>query len=737
MSRENCTLLPMRTLVFLGLSLLLGSALKAQLVTTPSNNANNLVQNVLIGQGVSAFNVTYTGSANTLGSFVNGWMTNLGLDEGIILTSGDLTAAPPPGSPVTAFASTGNLGGSNALLASLIPGYTVNDAAVLEFDFTPESDTIKFRYVFGSEEYPEWVSSSYNDVFGFFVSGPKPFPATGNYVNQNIALIPNTTLPVTIDNINNVSSAYPQYYVDNQGLGGLTIVYDGFTVVLTAWLLVVPCQTYHITIAIGDAGDTAYDSAVFLEKGSFSSSAVEVAVSYNNPYLTIPFAVEGCQKAVTSFNTPFPRFDTAWIYIDSIYGTAINGTDYSHIIDSVLIPPGGNAGAIIIDPIIDNITEGIEYIFIDVQTSICSLSDTTLIIPIVDYNRIETVSTPDTLLCGEVLQLITSPTGGAPPYQYIWSPQSGLNNPYSSNPTYTSTAYDTLQFFVEISDSTNCSYAKDSLLAIFRPPPLISFMPDIYEGCDPVTVNFTNNIWPNIQSILWDFGDGQTSTDPNPAHTFSYHPDTATGYRVEVSVVTQEGCETSYAVDHLIKVFNNPLAGFYADPDSTDLKNALIQFNNFSTNDVVAWNWDFGDSLSIDNTSILENPTHEYLEAGIYTIFLEVLTEHGCWDTVSARVKIVEELEDSLIFPNVFTPNGDGVNDYFVIDKLETEHYLGRELLVFNRWGKMVYEASAYVNQWDGAGLPEGTYYYVFRYDFTFLGLTFPKEHSGSVTILR
>jgi gliding motility-associated-like protein len=722
--------------LFLGILFPAGNA-KAQLVVTPSANANNLVQNVLIGQGVSAFNVTYTGATNAIGSFSNGWMTTLGLDEGIIMTTGDLTMAPPPGSAVTQFASQANGGGTNPLLAALIPGYTINDAAVLEFDFTPESDTIKFRYVFGSEEYPEWVGSSYNDVFGFFVSGPKPFPATGNYVNQNIALIPNTSLPVTIDNINNISSAYPQYYVDNQGLSGLTIVYDGYTVVLTAWLLVVPCQTYHITIAIGDAGDSSYDSAVFLEKGSFSSSAVEVAVSYNNPYLTIPFAVEGCQKAVISFNTPFPRFDTAWIYIDSIYGNAINGTDYIHIIDSVLIPPGGNAGSIVIEPIMDNIPEGIEYIYIDVQTSICSLSDTTLIIPVVDYNSIETVSTPDTLLCGEVLHLNTSPTGGAPPYNYIWSPQVGLNNPNTEDPVYTAATYDTVMFFVEISDSTNCSFSRDSMQVIFRPPPLISFAPDIFEGCDPLTVTFTENIWPNIQSVIWDFGDGQTSADTTPTHTFTYHPDSLSGYRVEVSVVTQEGCEASYGVDHMIKVFNNPKAEFYADPDSTDLKNPDIQFNNYSTTNVVSWSWNFGDSLSQENTSIFENPSHSYTEAGIYTITLEVRTEHGCWDTVSYQVKIVEELEDSLIFPNVFTPNGDGVNDYFVIDKLETEHYLGRDLIVFNRWGKKVYEASAYINQWDGAGLPDGTYFYIFRYDFTFLGLSFAKERSGSVTILR
>lgn len=714
----------------------LAESTQAQLTVTTGTTANNLVQNILIGQGVSAFNVQYTGASAAIGSFSNGWITNLGLDNGIILSSGDLNGVPPPGSPVTDFASSANGTGGNALLSTLIPGYTINDAAVLEFDFIPESDTIKFRYVFGSEEYPEWVNSSFNDVFGFFISGPKPFPVGGTYNNDNIALIPGTSLPVTIDNINNVTPSYPLLYVDNLGMNGLTIVYDGFTVVLTAWAIVIPCQTYHITIAVGDAGDSSYDSAVFLEEGSFSSSSVQVAVSYNNPFLSTANAVEGCQKAVINFNTPSPRFDSVWIQIDSIYGSAINGVDYYAVADSVLIPPGGTSGAIIIEPLMDNIPEGIEYVYIDVQTSICYLSDTTLIIPILDYAQIETNTTVDTTVCGEEAQLFVQPTGGAPPYTYVWSPQVGIDNPNIQNPIIQGVS-DTLKFYVEVSDSTNCSIAYDSVSVVFHRRPLISFMPNIFEGCEPLEIAFTNNVYPNIQQISWDFGDGQTSTDENPFHTFYYHPDSTEGYKVSVAITTQQGCEAEYAVKHLIRVFDNPIAGFYADPDSTDLRNSEIQFNNISSSNTTGFLWDFGDSLSSENTSILENPSHTYTEAGIYNILLEVTTENGCIDTISFNVKIIEELDDSLVFPNVFTPNGDGFNDYFVIDKLESEHYLDRSFVVFDRWGKKVYEASPYMNEWGGDGIAEGTYFYIFRYEFSFLGTVIPKQISGSITILR
>lgn len=237
----------------------------AQLVVNTSLTPQQLVGDFLAGAD-SVFNVSYTGAAMGIGTFSNGNTTNLGLNEGICLSTGDVTTIPAPASN---FATTSNSGGSDLDLQALIPGYTIYDASVLEFDFIPNGDLFMLRYVFGSEEFPEFVNSSFNDVFGFFVSGPG---LNGPYTNNavNIALIPGTTLPVSIDNVNNVIPSYPQYYVDNQGLGGGTIVYDGFTTFLTAWCLVVPGQTYHIKIAIGDAGDQVYDSGVFLDAKYFN-----------------------------------------------------------------------------------------------------------------------------------------------------------------------------------------------------------------------------------------------------------------------------------------------------------------------------------------------------------------------------------------------------------------------------------------------------------------------------------
>ena len=194
-----------------------------------------------------------------------------GIPDGIILSSGQAGYAVGP--------DDSNSRGYNHTLAgdpdltSLANNFTTYDAAILEFDFVPQSDTLRFNYVFGSEEYPEYVGSPYNDVFGFFLSGPGiAGPYSGGA--ENIALIPGTSNAVSINNVNNgYSFTEPAsgpcnncaYYVDNSS--GAEVQYDAFTTVLTAQAVVVPCQTYHIKIAISDAGDGALDSGVFLEEG--------------------------------------------------------------------------------------------------------------------------------------------------------------------------------------------------------------------------------------------------------------------------------------------------------------------------------------------------------------------------------------------------------------------------------------------------------------------------------------
>lgn len=234
----------------------------AQLIVTPAIIPANGVQNILAGSGVNISNIQYTGNINALGAFTTDSIsTGLGFSSGLVLSTGLVSHIADSSSH---FSSAVNATGSDPQLEAIADGI-VMDASALEFDFIPESDTVRFRYIFASEEYPEFVGYGVNDIFGLFISGINP--VGGSYVNKNIALIPGTNTPVAIDNINDHTNS--SYYINNASSSSL--VFDGMTVVLTAKVMVTPCETYHIKIAIGDVSDGVYDSGVFLEANSFSS----------------------------------------------------------------------------------------------------------------------------------------------------------------------------------------------------------------------------------------------------------------------------------------------------------------------------------------------------------------------------------------------------------------------------------------------------------------------------------
>ena len=250
----------------LGLS---GLAAEAQFTVTADTLYAQMVNNFILS-GVTATNVAYTGAPFAAGTFTGGALTNLGLSDGLILTTGRVdTAAGQPniGDSALLFKSSMNNTAGSLLLDQLIPGFNTFDASVLEFDLVPAGNVLEFQYVFASEEYPEFVGSSFNDVFGFFISGPSPLG--GAVTDSNIALLPVSGDVVSINNVNAGLNA--SYFVDNLGLNGGTIVFDGFTTVLLAQINVIPGASYHLVMAVADAGDGVFDSGVFLKAQSMKS----------------------------------------------------------------------------------------------------------------------------------------------------------------------------------------------------------------------------------------------------------------------------------------------------------------------------------------------------------------------------------------------------------------------------------------------------------------------------------
>ena len=251
----------------------------APIQVSSSSDANYLIQDIFIGGGCfDVAGVTRRGDTDQSGTFSSG-ASSIGIEEGVILSSGSVFNAQGPNNSPSTSTGYGSIFNDPDLVA-ISNGSTIYDVASIEFFFTPTIAQISFQYAFASEEYCEYANSTFNDVFGFFISGPG---INGPYTNnaENIAQLPGGTGPVSISNVNHEDN--PQYYIDNVPLGispgcnsapgaaEADIEYDGFTSVLTAVANVIPCQTYRIKLIVADVTDGIYDSAVFLQANSFNA----------------------------------------------------------------------------------------------------------------------------------------------------------------------------------------------------------------------------------------------------------------------------------------------------------------------------------------------------------------------------------------------------------------------------------------------------------------------------------
>ena len=250
--RRKAVVLVSFLFLFLGVIPILAVTTTNLTVVTPLQLAQ-----MLAGPGVTVSNVTFVGANVAGGTFTGGLADGLGIENGVILSSGNIANAAGPNT--NDGVSTTNATPGDADLNTIVgAGHTTFDAAVLEFDFVPTASPVSFRYVFSSDEYNEFVGQ-FNDVFAFLIDG------------VNVALIPSTSTPVAINTVNLTTN--PAFYRNNDpsDLGTPTpfgTQFDGFTTVLTATATLTPNVSHHIKLVIADTDDELLDSAVFIEAGS-------------------------------------------------------------------------------------------------------------------------------------------------------------------------------------------------------------------------------------------------------------------------------------------------------------------------------------------------------------------------------------------------------------------------------------------------------------------------------------
>lgn len=261
----------------------------------------------------------------------------------------------------------------------------------------------------------------------------------------------------------------------------------------------------------------------------------------------------------------------------------------------------------------------------------------------------------------------------------------------------------TYQF--QVIEGATCSLASITIPPV-RPEYPVAIVSDTV-GCVPLEVRFVNASLSAVDSCMWGFGGTSMVNGCDVTHTFSVPG----FYDVTLVIVTPDGCSFDSTYTALIHAVPAPTAEFAYSPQPLVLGTTNVNMLATGSGDVVAWNWTFGDLPPF--TSTLQEPLVDVpQEPGAYPVELTVTNAYGCQDTVQGRLLVVAEV--LLDVPNVFSPNGDGVNDHFTPLLVTNSPTNWR---VYNRWGQEVYNASSLVPGWNGKmnGLeaPEGTYYWI------------------------
>ncbi len=435
-----------RILSFLLFLVILSSQVKSQVMTISTSNnitptsLNNYVNNILISSGITSNYISYSGKPEQIGYLsAGGAQAGLPFESGIVLSSGagnglnNITggvngpwtlggvsspAWPATFSPATqvCYSTPCTPSGAEPTISALLAtqaqdvddqllslglytgptfmptNVTINDMVILEFDFIPSGPLMSFEYIFGSNEYTGWEYTQFNDIFGFFVSGPNVDPSLPNYDNLNIASVPgyDPPLPITISTINNDAPAINSEFYNNNNPAVHPVNARGFTDILTASLDVIPCQTYHIVLAVADCGDSGYDTFVILKENSLLSIPdVTVDLNINGSSVTNNMIFESCGQPVLHVEydptvTPTAFADIVWggspIAFD---GTNAGNYDYSGLDangneiplpSTINLTPDNPFMDITISAINDNAAEGLETIQLQILTPVAGCS---------------------------------------------------------------------------------------------------------------------------------------------------------------------------------------------------------------------------------------------------------------------------------------------------------------------------------------------------------------------------
>ena len=591
----------------------------------PTYTAERLVTEVFATDRCKTiFNVQRIGESTESIGYFEGPGEVVGFERGIILSTGKITDAAGPndtrdkGEPLNGPTSDPDL--------DLVSTNGVYDRSGVEFDFIPLESTVTFRYVFASEEYCEYVGAKFNDIFGFFVSGPG---YSGTFTNEavNVARVPGSSSPVTVNTINDRENR--QYFLNNtadrNGLGSCrtsngesprltSIQFDGQTTVLTATLKVQPCETYHIRLVIADISDGSLDSAVFLEGGSFDLGAGAELAGPDGP--EEPLVVyEGCAATPLRISRrPGSKLDQPQTVTYRLGGSSVasDTADFRAGSGRVMIPAGQTFVDVPVTALSDDLPEGEEeaFLLLDVPCA-CDLDSLRILVREPTPPEIPE-GEPFRYCRGDGARLSAEVRGGVPPFTYEWSFGSTEPNPKIGN-----TPPDTVG--LRLTDACGATVSWRSATEESAPP-TVGFPDQNLTAC-----------WGESQEILADLrGSGPFSLtylidgEPQPDLTLmpgQSWPVTRSG-TYQITAITDQRC--SSAMDKRLRVdFYQPvLNAFYSDPTCFGAEDGRITATHLPTVEPYTYRLDESPIADLNITDLAE---------GTYT--LTVADALGCSDT--------------------------------------------------------------------------------------------------------
>ena len=722
----------------------------------PNDNPVFLIDDILLGGGVIASNHSYMGDSIQIGYF-DGSNSNLGLSSGIVMSTGDINLLDPN------FAGFGDfidvvpevtdpdlLNVANSVPALIGQNFTVNsinDVAVLEFDFIPTSEQLSFKYVFGSQEYFAFENSAYNDVFGFFLSGPGivgPYSSPAGFPDGsiNIAVIPgsNPELPVTISSVN--ATVNPGFFVDNQGLETVADA-DGFTTVITAEATVQCGELYHIRLAIADGSDGGLSSYVFLEENSFTSPELNITndAGQDSSYIEV-----GCGTEVTLTAQPSEagNYTYSWNNGETTQSVTVGTGDYIvevtsdancailsdtfhvEVINTVSLDLGDDLSVCLGDEVTLNIESiggdaPFNYLWSTGETTeSISVPAGTYTLDVTDANNciaqdqitVVGVERPTANLSGGGTICAGSSVGvplnfvftGNPPFDFVYQNESQqfsqesqyfnmvdistLNGSYNmlevSDANCTGTVFG--QAIID-TNSLPSSRISGGDLICFGDSSLIEIEIDANIPFDLALNNGNYNvIYSGLESNVFSI-----YTSDAALYTVSYIEDV-------------NGCKSDVNLGQAlvaIKPYKDPQILTYIDTVVCPIHPA---FQVESLNEGGLW---FGNGL--DNTGMF-NP----INAGVGEHWLTYSFPNNCNETDSMLMEVGCDLQ--IFVPNTFSPNLDEENEFFVI---QGNNIIDFEITLFNRWGKQMFYSNDITNSWNGSFegqiVPVGVYSYVLK----------------------